>query len=310
MSEAKQYRLTGIPAAPARRSSAVVLRNRIWLVVGSVAAMCALSVISLFAWLADAPKPVDPSTYQPQGEGLAEIVAQEYIAGSDLYVPLSGGLDAKVHVPAPGRSKAAALTVTGLSWAGYTRASLGSTNYEIHRFLLTTPAPTKDDPAAQKLLTLSVPIVLSATGPVLGADPTLGPASASSSKDKFDNTQFPQADVSGPVTQAISDWANAYAADDQHALYTVTGDTQAGTYHGLGGFTVTGVEQRSAVQRSGSTGNFLVVRARVHLASANGFTSDSDFDLLIGDYQTSGPHVLAWGPAGAGPTLTPYQNRT
>ena len=123
---------------------------------------------------------------------------------------------------------------------------------------------------------------------------------------RVDYTDFEQAPVPEPVRARVVEWATAFAADSRSALFSFSGDNNAGVYRGLGGFTAHDVAILSAVHHSG--GEFLLVRPGVRLVSANGYAMYNELDLLIGSYNTPRPYVVAWGPAGSGNGLRPYVN--
>jgi hypothetical protein len=109
-----------------------------------------------------------------------------------------------------------------------------------------------------------------------------------------------------PVVRRVQQWAQAFVTGDAVALAEVTGDTLGRQFQAMGGFQNGGVEVVTAVAKP--SGEELVVRARVRLVRANQFNTSAEYDLLVTGYTTSDPKVVAWGPAGSGPVLAPYQN--
>lgn len=121
------------------------------------------------------------------------------------------------------------------------------------------------------------------------------------------------------VVEAINKWAAAYAGADPAALKLATGDPDKDhVYIPLGGLKAVGVEVvRSGVLLDGETeSNLMVVEIELSLdrkelnERGQPYTSlpATRMDVLVSNWDTGSPTVVAWGTAGAGHLLTPFEN--
>ena len=131
------------------------------------------------------------------------------------------------------------------------------------------------------------------------------------------------------VKTAINAWAAAYTSGDPGTLLQVTGDPDNGhSYMPLTGVRLTGISASQAAEVWGDkepstaddTPPAMVVRVEADLywlkkgesAVPADVTSDQlspvAFDVLVERTDTASPVVVAWGAAGSGELLTPYQN--
>lgn len=287
-------------AVPAERSSRVSLRSRQRLIVGGVLAAAAAGPLALLLTLASG------SSAQPAADGgslstahaYARIVAQDYLAGRSTVVPVARNIN-----PTMGHSNdSPSLSVQAMTDGAVQAGVDGSQSYSVHHFTVQTSG---------RLFDLAVTMVQGANGPVLGAHPSLlavgGEPGTVPAMDYGDSPDKINGAPDGPLVEQVNKWAAAYAAGDSDSLKALVDG--AGTYLGLGGFKVDGAA--AVVNSVENQDGTVVVRAKVPLVAASNpaLTFYAEYDLLV---QPDGelPKVLAWGPAGSGPTLQPYQNNT
>lgn len=287
-------RLTAIPAA---RSSAAVLKVRLFLVLGALIGAALAGVFAAYSYLTFTPPNVDVTQAVPRGEGLASMVAEAYLNGQWLPVPLAEEVPGLTEKPAP-------LPHTPAKWAGFERGAVAGRTAELHTFYFYridgegTPSETK------RLYEMDVLIAFTERGtPVLGAMPSFQPAIATNSgkstllsADRLDELTSGQKD-------ALETWAAAWAANDSTALSAVAGAGTGYRYLGLGGFQSTGVRVLSLTPLNSSASaaqKTFSARTRVSLSSANGYETTMDMDVLLrgtGDDNVRA-YVIAWGAAG------------
>lgn len=175
--------------------------------------------------------------------------------------------------------------------------------------------------------------VVTATSPSVGTvtvgDPSLIPLPAA--EDSADIDAWPgldSADPSDAVEVAVSSWARAYTSGDPATLLQATQDPD--TSHSymplMGGvFTEVSVTDAGAVwgdaePTDDTSPPAMVVRldtrlywlAKGQTSAPAGLTPDRtspvSFDLLVQRTDTASPVVVAWGAAGSGEQLRPFQN--
>ena len=121
------------------------------------------------------------------------------------------------------------------------------------------------------------------------------------------------------VVEAINKWAAAYAGNDPAALKLATGDPDKDhVYIPLGGLKAIGVEvSRAGVLLEGDgLSNKMVVEVELSLdrkelnERGQPYTTlpATKMDVLVENWDTGSPTVVAWGAAGAGHLLTPFEN--
>lgn len=297
-------------AIPAARSSAPILKLKLYAVVGSLLFAAVCGIIALFVALGSNTAPdVDPTTAQPRAGSLAETAARDFLAGRATRVPTASGVDASFgRDVADSEFVPVRLEVLSFARARWELVTLGAQTAEVHTFDVTVSEV--DQP-----LVVTVVALVGDRGAVLAAQPSIGPRIW----ERFDVAGFDYRGVEGastaalpePVGAAIARWAQAYGANDGAELQAVV-DDPAGTvdsYVGIGGLDAAPGDI-TVVSHLPLDGGLLVrVRVLFSATSANGFSASNDFDLLITQAATTTPKVVAWGPPGSGPTLTPYQNR-
>jgi len=118
---------------------------------------------------------------------------------------------------------------------------------------------------------------------------------------------------SGSLQQSVQGWASAFTSGSSSSLALAIGDpNQSDHYaplHGVSQVAST-IEFYAPINKTGT-----VAIAEVNLAITwNGekVTTNSNytFDVLVERPLSAAPVVVAWGPPGSGPSLTPYQNAT
>jgi hypothetical protein len=290
-------RWTQIPAA---RSSAPVLKIRVYAVLGAlvVAALC--GVFATVAWLANNPDIPDPVP-QPQALAEAAVAADAFLTGQATTLAVAEGVDRRFG---SGDTAVALPGATRAHWASFTVGEVAGRTYEVHRFVVAGSPPRQ----------LWVTVELTTSGPILAASPAVGPLPvAPDGRPALDWRELPtETRVTDDLRRVAGEWAAAYAADDRDRLRSLTGDLEARTYAGLGGFTVESATVVSTVEL-GDSGDW-VARVRVVLVGAppgeglEGFRGVVEFDLRVADPATGNPKVVAWGPAGSGPTLVRFAN--
>lgn len=125
--------------------------------------------------------------------------------------------------------------------------------------------------------------------------------------------------VSDEVTAAIATWAKAYGSGNSIALGQAVGDPDKTHSY----VPITGAASVTAAPGVGTTdrlpiGDSQIVQVTLAIAwaSQSGTAAaptlvggiPTTLDLLVLDAGTASPKIVAWGPAGTGPALEPYQN--
>ena len=299
-------------AVPAARSSASVLKIRLWLVLGTLLACAALGLFSGLAWISGSTG-TSSAPAQPAATGFATTIAGDYVAGRTTVLPVAAGLSQNLGLTRVAGASGPALDVTMLAPEGVTftmPATTGGRYLETHHYLVET---TGTPPV---LYNLAVVVDITHPQPVLAAYPTLSPKSFTGSAAALDygggpSTQWATA-LPASVTTAVNQWATAFIKNDQAGLQQLVGDPSAavGAFRGLRGMTPASATPATVV--GGYTGSLGADVLHVSLAmtpsGANGITMSSDYDLLVNSPGTTTPKVVAWGPPGSGPTLVAYQN--
>jgi hypothetical protein len=286
-------------AIPAQRSSAAVLKVKLWLVLGVLALGFVMGPIALVIALSHRGGPAassPPSTVGSTASALAQIAASEYIAGQPYTIPVAAGMNPDHGAPQGSQP----LPNATLTYAGASpHAPLDGIQFSIQKFLVTS---------GSSIYRLDLLMESTPQGPVLGAQPGLLPyvPAPSGTDQRLDFSNDPGALQATPsnLQEQINRWATAYASGDSQTLALLA--NHPGNYSALSGFTVASQPRiLSVVQTSG--GN-LIVRISLLLSpnNAHGFQSTTELDLLV--RTGSGiPEIVAWGPPGDEP-LAPYSN--
>ena len=286
-------------AIPAQRSSVAVLKVKLWLVLGVLVIGFIMGPLALVVALShrggSAASP-QPSTAESTASALAQIAANEYIAGQPYTVPIASGMN-----PDHGASQGSApLPNASLTYAGSTQHTpLDGVQFSIQKFLVTS---------GTSIYRLDILMESTPQGPVLGAQPGLLPyvPAQSGTAQRLDYSNDPGALQATPssLQGQINRWATAYASGDSQTLALLA--NHPGTYSALSGFTV--VSQPKLLSVVQTSGRNLIVRVSLLLSpnNAHGFQLTTELDLLV--LPGSGiPEIVAWGPPGDEP-LVPYSN--
>jgi hypothetical protein len=285
-----KFRWTAIPA---QRSSEAKLKVKVWTVLGLLIVCSLAGLFSFFAWMGNSGKGSAVSTSgTPRASAFATSVASDWLAGRPYSVPTASGLEISTNQksePLPG--------VAQLTWTGFVASEENGRLLETNYFAVPGSPPRR----------LAITVELTGNGPLLVAAPALEPVrAATSGGDAFDRRSQTQLQATGDLTRVVTDWAVAYTSNDRQRLKELTGDPDPNrTYSGLGGMTATNVQVLSLVE--GPVENTAIARVQLRLVE-KGFTMPAEYDLLVSQWGTATPKVLAWGAAGAGPTLTIYLN--
>lgn len=202
---------------------------------------------------------------------------------------------------------------------------------EIDRFAVTG--------ASGKLFDVSVEVALGSHGSAVPVgDPSIEPGPPSIASPSSDGP-WPginaTATVSSTVAQAIQGWAQAYTSGSPSALHLAVGDPSSADFYqplsGVASVTATPtwaapvgskssdaeiVEVDLAITWSSQTSATSGVSGTSGTTGVSGLSGSSGsssltpmtMDVLVERASSAAPVVVAWGPPGSGPTLTPYAN--
>ena len=276
-----------------------ILKIRLALVLGGLSMSALLGLVSTLAWLTNNPPVQDVASMQPKGKGLAEIVAESWLGGRPVLVPVLKD----VALP---ESKVP-MVYSDLTWEGYVSRTLPSgVVYELHRMLVLFPFTLDNGEKSNRVMRVYVTIALGADGkPYLATMPSLAAVDMRDGQGRVDYTDLSPKDLPSSAIEQIDAWATAWSEDDRDQLKLLTGDITSGIeYTGLGGFSSEG-SQVIAGLPAGETiygTDTYLVRVRISLTAggANQYITETDMDLTMIDTTTGLPRIVGWGPAGAG----------
>lgn len=286
-----------------------MLRVRLTLVLGGLVFSSLMGVVATMAWIANKPGAVDLSPAIPRGRAVAEAAAQDYLTGRPFSVPVGSQLDQYTNSRA-----GTAFPFQSLTWDSFRagRFYTGESTEE-HRFLVTYKTVDANNLDTFRRMTLTVLVVVPAAGsgtPVyLASLPSLLPdlSATKTGPALYYDSSISQAPPA-QVTETLTDWAKAYAADDRKTLQQLSGDTDTGfEYRGLGGFGVDNVTVTSSVPLDKALTSFLV-QVRIQMTAAADFRQETDLELTVIGADSATPHVQGWGPIGVGPVAA-HANR-
>lgn len=307
MSDDRTPKLTAVPA---KRSNAAVLKVRLFLILGLGILVVLTGAASTLAWITNKPPVIDFTASEAKARGSAEEVATAWLNGRQIPVGLAANITG-TKLSGGGSSEDAAkkLDYTSISWDSFTNDTLGDgTTIELHRFIVVAPPlPSDTGDVTPVTYALTVTMVLTNGEPVLGAAPSLEAYVPAGSSYLFDySTLADRVEVSSQVSGIVDQWATAFATNDSAQLGLIVADPAKGVYDGIAGFTA---GKPTIVYALSNGGDNLIVRARVSLVSANGFNTEAEYDLYVTQASSGSPHIVAWGPAGAGnrPDFVPYE---
>lgn len=318
MSSQKAPQKHPFSAIPVARSSAPILKIKLYLVLGALGLAALLGPLG-FALAASKSGSTGPvtATVDYSASGYARIVAEDYLSGRETSVPVADGVDPAFAGAVSAEER------EPLPWSGLTLVSseaaedvASQQSYEVSKFVFMLDG---------KPMKLDVTMLQTPDGPVLGALPSF--RTADLSHQKYDGVDY-EGSVnfkSGPpanaeVAVAVKKWLEAYASSDGARLKELVGDPRAeATYTGLGGFEVVGepeirfhvLESPDAVRTVAGVAPtapmYVRVRALLRSTSANEYSVSSDFELLLFATDVAQPKVVAWGAPGTAP-LVPFSN--
>jgi hypothetical protein len=313
--------------------------------MGSLLLAAACGIFSAIAW-AGHTVPVVTGSPEPHALGLATTIANDFFNGTSLTFPdpTASGLNTNLGHPA----KASHLPVNSITFdyfaTGPDPTYVNGDYLETYYFDVTAPSgdyqlavPMDVTSSGSTLAAYPALLPLLNTGPSYSYGPagaySLYSATAAASATEIDYSTDSNpigcstctATIPTPVTAVISQWAADFtsnsptAQSDLQANVVADAAASPGDYVGVSGLvpvtsqdalTVIGGTQQSIVLgKSSYPDDIIHVSLLLTPLSAKGYTVSSDYDLLVLDPQTTTPHVVAWGPAGSGPTLSVYQNR-
>lgn len=311
-------------AVPATRSSKRALRVKQNILIAAVLIGFFMGPLAMFmASRASSNIPSVPTPLPTPAIAFSEIVARDYVAGRATSMPVAKGVpqDLGFTSSEPAPLKGGVVVFDRVSYS-----SIGASELTLVRFRVVTPD--------QKVMNLTVPVTTDARNRlVLAALPSLTPALFAATEElpqpAPNRDTYPDLveTIPKPVTEIAAAWADAYAANNSQQLRVIVGGgasaPQEGNYFGLGGFTVSRAPTvQWAVLRPG---DLAFMRVSFQLsevaesddpavgeapASVKGFTPSVELDLLVADWSTNSPRVVAWGAPGLGPMLEPYENNS
>jgi hypothetical protein len=247
-----------------------------------------------------------PVTVPPNWSTQAETVAVDYLDAVPTPIPTATGILANLGRP------------TGSTPIPY--QTIAMVNSQQLDSLSASYLPVEDQfliQTASGSFLLSVVMQYANGGPVLAAQPSVSPAILPGSSGlPLTWKNLPQATLSAGAQSQVTAWAQAYVANNQTALYQLTGDPQAHVYYGLGGWQLVGTpiivsstttpNDSAAASQAGQA----LIQIQITM-SRDGHPNQqivTSYDLLMADITRPLPPIVAWGPAGTGWTLTTYQN--
>ena len=304
-------------AVPREFSSPRRFNRRFRLLLGTVLLAAVSGPIGCVAAVANRPQEETP-TLQPQHADFAAVVANSYLDGQPLPVPVADGLSAAAGRDTPNDPNASLATEIvpqpiAHTWvismgADVVTIPVGESSQRIvetHRYLVG---------AAGGPFVLAVPVIQTPGGaPALGAVPAIEPFVPDESAADLASLDWSAAyetdQPSDTLKQRIGEWATAFAADDRRQLLEITGDSRNGVqYVGLGDWQVVGEPQVGGLftRSDGAAGTHVEI-GLVAVADP-AVTTRVSFDLLVRHADDPLPQVVAWGPAGGALGLKDYEN--
>lgn len=279
-------------AIPAQRSSAAALKVKVWTILGLLITCAVLGLLSSVAWLSSkaqgaASAPVATGN-GATGGAFAAAAAEDFVAGRAYSVPVASDVGA----PAGAGGLEGVQAVVWVNASTFTTAD--GRRYEIHTFALPGDPPRR----------VSVTVELTPTGPVLATAPTLQPVLVGDG-DGLEPFGEVTLQASNALGRIVGEWASAYAGDSRQDLFDLTGDRKNRTYYGLGGMTAADASILALEQAQ--VAGYAAVRVTFTLTDGK-FSMPVTYDLLAADWDTASPKIVAWGAAGTGPYLQPFQN--
>ena len=304
---------------PAPRPFKVPRKLKIIVIVMLICALAGLAGLVS----ATGNKKVSPSG-SPKYLGYAQLVAQNYVKGHPLNLPVSGSLTnslgrqsqqtgaGSTTAVAPGGSLSNTIVPLDVSYITFLSGT-DSTNSKSGLVIETDYFLIEDSSGNVAQLI----VVMNGNGnskPTLGAAPTLFPGVNGSSGGAVTTgitTQSSQTPLPASVISQVGVWAKAFTSSN-HDLYIVTGDTTKRSYKGITGYSLVGTPLIISATPYDSakppTSVQLTVQLTLQSTADPTIVTTSEYDLLITSLTNALPDVSAWGPPGSGPSLVIYQN--
>ena len=261
-----------------------------------------------------------PAELPTSSVSFAEIVARDFLAGRPTVMPVAEGVPQNLGF---NQNDPTAMEGAALVFDRVFAGASGGTPLVLVRFRVTQQL-TVDRAPVVRVYNLTVPLVRDLAGrDLLAGLPSLTPATFAASDSVVEPAPDPDTtfgfteNLPEPVKRQVTEWAKAFASDDRAQLKNLVGggaDAAAATgeYLGLAGFSLARdpvIPWAVVLDQTASRG-YLRATLLVADSSANGYTASVSYDLLVLDWSTPTPRVVAWGPPGSGQTLVPYANNT
>lgn len=321
----KKSKFTAVPRQRGKEEATPAERKAKMIVYGMLAAL-PVSLIAMVAALAgmaiggggdDTSDDTVTTTTDTRFEAAAEMVVIDWLAGRDSIIPLyieDGQPFSELRRPLnpEGDSEQrppVAIPYESLGHVGVHRYTVTSdeTPVEVHTFVI------RQDSGA--MFDIIVPIIDN-NGPALAGYPSLQPSIVGDSLTNRGagldwSAIFTGQELTERAIGEVERWATAYVANDTATLYSVTGDTEANDYTGLGGWTLnsTPVIQHTAVfQPEDEQYGLATVILDMSTVNNPDIRLTVSYDVLITNLEQAAPNIAAWGPIGTGYTLRPFIN--
>lgn len=251
----------------------------------------------------------DNNIKPPNEVGIAQQAAVEFLDAKNATVPLAQGVPPDLGRVYADASKGISVHGKAIPYYGLVLYkteyynSPGQSNYRlVDQFLVGVGGATYE---------LSVPIIDDNNNPSIANFLTFAPFNPPASGSQLNWSNYSQITLTSGETQQIQQWVTAYLTDDTTQLYELTGDTSSNhVYGGLTGWALVG--SPSIVSASQNNNNQVLVQVDVPMAPSSDQKNVTvgAYDILLGNVNVPIPYVVAWGPAGVGWHLKPYQNAT
>ena len=284
------------------------LSPRGWGVLGLLVGTLLLSVVAI-GIAVGGRKTVSTAAPAPTYKAQASLVLHAWLDGKPPPVPVATGIAADL-----GRSLSTAaqesgspppiapITVTDVAYAGSTPHVLGKRKWVVDTFDVSTTTTT---------WVASVTLLVTPSGPVVGTLPSLAPythATGAPGQLTYANiyTKYQTTLTQGESSQ-VDAWAAAFVSNNRSQLYTLSGDTSDVHFDGLTGFKAAGIP--SVLSATKGTNSVLV--ALTLPVEPKGYSNQRlslGYDVLLENTGNPLPNIVAWGPAGTGFSLYPYEN--
>jgi len=118
------------------------------------------------------------------------------------------------------------------------------------------------------------------------------------------------APTSDAFTQALNNWAEAFTTGTPSSLALAVNDPNSSDHFTpLSGITAIAQQPNVSAYAPNKTGTSAIAEVAIGVTEP-GIKSPVTlvYDILIENPSSSAPTIVAWGPPGSGPSLTPYQN--